>query len=220
MSALVFDLDGTLLDTLEDIARAGNAVLAAHGFPARSLPEYRQLVGRGFRSLIRNALPAEAAATLTEEGLDALVTEARAWYGANLCRSTRPYPGIPEALHGLAEAGQALAVLSNKPHELTVALVRRFFPGVPFTQVFGGRDGMPLKPDPTVLLEMLRGMGVPPTRALYVGDSDVDVFTARNANMTSIGVAWGFRGADELRNAHADHIVTAPAELAAVAEEA
>ncbi|MBQ9406983.1 MAG: HAD family hydrolase [Desulfovibrio sp.] len=219
MHALIFDLDGTLLDSLEDIANAGNAILSTHGYPVRSLSEYRQLVGNGFHNLIRNALPPDVSATMPEDALAALITEARSWYANNLYRNTKPYVGLPEALQALARAGHSLAVLSNKPHELTVPLIDHFFPEVPFAHVIGGRKDFPLKPDPTVLLNMLQDMRVAHNQAFYVGDSNVDVFTARNAGLRSIGVAWGFRGVEELRAAQADLIIDSPAQLITVVND-
>lgn len=219
MKTLLFDLDGTLLNSLEDIAFAANAVLTAHGYPNHSLTEYRQLVGNGFYRLISKALPPQIANTITENTLSGLVTEARTWYKNNMCRATQPYAGIIDALGILSDAGHMLSVLSNKPHELTVALVEHFFPHIPFTMVLGAKEGAPLKPDPTVPREMLHAMGGTANQAFYIGDSDVDILTARNAGITSIGVAWGFRGIEELRAANADHIIAAPAELITVVEK-
>ena len=149
-----------------------------------------------------------------------MIAEARARYGENMCVRTKPYAGITEALHQLADDGHALAVLSNKPDDLTVELVRRYFPDVPFALVRGGREGVPLKPEPDAPLDMLRHMDFLPERSFYVGDSNVDIFTARNAGMISIGVAWGFRGADELRAAQADHVIDTPVALTRLAKEA
>ena len=137
-----------------------------------------------------------------------------------MCVRTKPYAGITEALHVLAADGHTLAVLSNKPDDLTVDLVRRYFPDVPFALVRGGREGVPLKPEPDAPLDMLRHMDFLPERSFYVGDSNVDIFTARNAGMISIGVAWGFRGADELRAAQADHVIDTPVALTRLAKEA
>lgn len=214
-TALIFDLDGTLLDTLEDIARAGNAVLQAHGYPCHPLDAYRGFVGYGFRHLLAAALPETV--SLPDDQLDTLVAEARAWYGDHLWPHTQPYAGIPEALRCLAQEGHALAVLSNKPHELTVPLIRHFFADIPLEPVLGGRDGFPLKPDPTVPLDVLRTLHVSAAQAFYVGDSMVDVLTAHNAGMRAIGVAWGFAGADAMRQAQAEHVITTADALPALA---
>jgi len=220
MKAFLFDLDGTLIDSLEDIGQACNDVLASHGYPVHPLPKYRYYVGRGFHKLVSDALPQSESTRLSTAELCALVAEARAQYGNNMCVRTRPYDGITEALLALAEQGHALAVLSNKPDDLTVALIGRYFPEVPFALVRGGRDGVPLKPEADAPLDMLRQMSVLPANSFYVGDSNVDIFTARNAGMTSIGVAWGFRGAEELRAAQADHVIDAPEALTRLAREA
>ena len=220
MRAFIFDLDGTLVDSLEDIGQACNDVLASHGYPVHPLPAYRFYVGRGFHKLVNDALPEGEAAKLSSDQLTALIAEARARYGENMCVRTKPYAGITEALHQLADDGHALAVLSNKPDDLTVELVRRYFPDVPFALVRGGREGVPLKPEPDAPLDMLRHMDFLPERSFYVGDSNVDIFTARNAGMISIGVAWGFRGADELRAAQADHVIDTPEALTRLAKEA
>ena len=220
MRAFLFDLDGTLVDSLEDIGQACNDVLASHGYPVHPLPKYRYYVGRGFQKLVGNNLPVGEAARLSCDDLSALIAEARAQYGKNMCVRTKPYEGITKALLALADQGHPLAVLSNKPDDLTVELVRRYFPDVPFALVRGGREGVPLKPEADAPLDMLRHMSVLPSASFYVGDSYVYLFTARNAGMTSIGVAWGFRGADELRAAQADHVIETPEALTRLAMEA
>lgn len=213
MKAFIFDLDGTLLDTLEDIGRACNAMLAAHGHPVHPLPAYRRLVGNGFGRLIRAALPRGIVENLAPQALDALVDEARTWYGAHMRERTRPYHGIPEALAELARRGLTLAVLSNKPDDLTRELVPYYFPEIPFVLVRGGRADTPLKPDPAGPRAMLAALGIAAEQSYYVGDSDVDVFTARNAGMVSVGVAWGFRGLEEVRDAGASYLVDTPEQL-------
>ena len=213
MKVFLFDLDGTLLNSLEDIALACNTVLRRHGLPEHPLPAYRQLVGRGFDYLVRSALPAATLDRTSPEALRALVDEARAWYGGHMCEHTRPYDGLDAALQSLCDQGRVLAVLSNKPDELTKDLVRRYFPAVPFALVRGARDDAPLKPDPAVPRAMLAALNVPAADACYVGDSDVDVFTAHNAGMTAVGAGWGFRGAAELEAAGAEHVLAAPCRL-------
>lgn len=213
MRAFIFDLDGTLLDTLEDIGRACNAVLAAHGHPAHPLAAYRRMVGNGFDRLVRSALPPAVLRDHAPHALDALVNEARLWYARHMRERTRPYEGIPEALARLARRGLTLAVLSNKPHDLTRALVSHYFPQIPFADVRGGRPGTPLKPDPAAPEAMLAQLNLEAGQCFYVGDSDVDMLTARNAGMVSVGVAWGFRGLEEVRAAGARHLVNTPAQL-------
>jgi phosphoglycolate phosphatase len=214
MKAFIFDLDGTLLNSLEDIAQSCNVVLRRHNWPEHPLPAYRQMVGRGFDYLVRSALPADVLAELAPEGLRPLVEEARAWYGGHMCEHTRPYDGLDGALQALCAGGRVLAVLSNKPDELTTDLVRRYFPGIPFALVRGARPGVPLKPDPAAPREMLAALGLAAKDACYVGDSDVDVYTARNAGMTAVGAGWGFRGAAELEAAGAACVLDAPGRLA------
>ena len=182
MKACFFDLDGTLLDTLADIGGACNAVLAAHGYPVHPVSAYRRMVGNGFPILMRRALPESVVAQGQQERLDALTEEGRRYYAAHLSIHTTPDPGLVAALGRLQGAGLRLAVLSNKPEDLTCALVPLHFPGIRFDAVRGGRHDAPLKPDPTVLLRMAASMGVAPQDCAYVGDNPVrDVEGAVNA---------------------------------------
>ena len=192
MKACFFDLDGTLLDTLADIGGACNAVLAAHGYPVHPVSAYRQMVGNGFPILMRRALPGAVVAQGPQARLDALTEEGRRYYAAHLSIRTAPYPGLAAVLGRLQDAGLRLAVLSNKPEDLTRALVPLHFPAIRFDAVRGGRQDAPLKPDPTVLLQMAAGM----------------------AGMTAVGVAWGFRGAAEVQAAGADRVAADAEELA------
>lgn len=214
MKACFFDLDGTLLDTLADIGAACNAVLAAHACPVHPVSAYRQMIGNGFPTLMHRALPPDMAASLPPARIDELTEEGRRYYAEHLSVHTAPYPGLPRALARLQDAGLQLAVLSNKPDDLTRALVPMHFPDIRFAAIRGGRKGAPLKPDPAVLLEMAARMGVTPRECLYVGDSDVDMMTARNAGMLAVGVAWGFRGAAEVEAAGAAVVAADAQELA------
>ncbi len=213
MKAVIFDLDGTLLDTLADIAYAANAALALHGHPVHPIQAYSQMVGNGFPTLMQRAVPQEILPSLTDEDLQKLVSDARAYYGDHPTDYTQPYPGIAETLKALHKSGIRLAVLSNKMDDLTNVLIRLHFPTIPFAHVIGSRPGIKLKPDVTVLLAMLDSMGIAPNDAMYVGDSNVDVATAHNAGMKVIGVAWGFRGRRELEESGADHIVEHAADI-------
>ena len=213
MDAAFFDLDGTLLDTLADIGSACNRMLGAHGFPQHPIPAYATMVGNGFTRTVERALPGAVLAALSPEEREELTAEARAQYAAHLYDHTAPYAGMPEALTELAENGLVLAVLSNKPDAWTEPIIHRFFPDIPFALVRGARPDAPLKPDPRVPLAMLAELGLEPARCAYVGDSDVDMLTARNAGMTAVGAAWGFRGAAELRDAGARLLAARPAEL-------
>lgn len=148
------------------------------------------------------------------DALEALVIEARARYASHMFMRTRPYPGVPEVLAALARRGFALAVLSNKPDNFHRSADSPLFPDIPFALVRGGRQDTPLKPDPAGPKAMLAELGIEAAQSFYVGDSDVDVFTARNAGMVSVGVAWGFRGLAEVRAAGARYLVDKPAQLA------
>ena len=213
MDAAFFDLDGTLLDTLADIGSACNRMLAAHGLPEHPLAAYATMVGNGFTRTVERALPPKVWSALSAEEREAFTAEARAQYAAHLFDHTQPYAGMPEALGALAGCGLTLAVLSNKPDAWTVEIIRHFFPQVPFAIIRGARPDSPLKPDPLVPRAMLAELDLAPLRCAYVGDSDVDMLTARNTGMLPVGAAWGFRGPDELLQAGARLLVREPAEL-------
>ena len=188
---VLFDLDGTLLDTLEDLKDSVNHVLRAHGYCERTLEEVRAFLGNGAAMLLRRALPD----TVGEEEFSALLTEYKAWYQAHNCIKTRPYPGIPELLDKFRKSGVQVAIVSNKPDPTTKALAEKFFPDVP---AFGQRDDLPPKPAPEMVYHALKEMGGKRENTVYVGDSEVDIQTARNCVMDYIGVSWGFRGREKL----------------------
>jgi len=205
VKGVIFDLDGTLIDSLADIAAAMNHSLRAVGMPEHVLDEYRDLVGEGARHLAERALPV-GRGDLVEPVLDAY----RSYYRDHAVDATRPYPGILELL---AEVRVPMAVVSNKPDAATRQVVAAMFPQASFRWVAGQRAGVPLKPDPHPALEACERMGVAPAGCVFVGDTRIDVATARAAGMTPIGVSWGFRGPDELRAAGAQVVLTAPADL-------
>lgn len=204
----IFDLDGTLLDSLHDIADAMNDCLGLLGLPVHAPPAYATMVGEGVVTLCRRALPAGRA--LLEGRLVELM---RARYRVHPLAHTRPYAGIPAAIDALAAAGRTLAVLSNKPHELSVRIVRSLWPGGVFGQVRGYTEEALRKPDPRVVLEMCAQAGVAPGETCLVGDTPIDVETARRAGAEVLAVTWGFRSRAELVAAGATHIIDSPAEL-------
>jgi phosphoglycolate phosphatase len=208
--AVLFDLDGTLLDTLEDIADAANRVLTANGFPGHGLDAYRRFVGDGAAALMTRALPAgERREETIQRCLDAFVGD----YGRNWNVKTAPYPGIPELLDALTGRGTPMAVLSNKPHRPTCRCVARILGRWRFEVVFGERAGVPRKPDPVGALEAADRMALPPSAFLYLGDTATDMATAEAAGMYPVGVAWGFRPIEELERAGARLVVTRPSEV-------
>jgi phosphoglycolate phosphatase len=211
--AVLFDLDGTLLDTLADIAQAANEALAVEGLPAHPDADYRDFIGDGVAMLFRRALPPGSA----DEARVARCVEAfQVTYSRHWDRRTRPYPGIPELLDALTARGMALAVLSNKPDDFTRMYGDRYLAPWPFRIVVGHREGVPRKPDPAGALEIAGRLGLEPAAIAYVGDSGVDMKTARGAGMYAVGVNWGFRPEEELWANGADAIIGHPFELLGV----
>ena len=204
--AVLFDMDGTLLDTLADMAAAVNHILSVHGYPLRTVEEVRAFVGNGARKLMERALPPD----VTGDAFEALLEEYRQWYEAHACVKTAPYPGIPAVLAALHRAGVRCAVVSNKPDGATRELAARFFPGLP---AFGQQDGIPAKPAPDMVYHALAELGVEASAAAYVGDSEVDVALARNAKLPLVAVSWGFRGREALEEAGAVLVVDDAATL-------
>lgn len=204
--AVLFDMDGTLLDTLADMAAAVNHILSVHGYPLRTVEEVRAFVGNGARKLMERALPPD----VTGDAFEALLEEYRQWYEAHACVKTAPYPGVPAVLAALHRAGVRCAVVSNKPDGATRELAARFFPGLP---AFGQQDGIPAKPAPNMVYHALAELGVEASAAAYVGDSEVDVALARNAGLPLIAVSWGFRGREALEEAGAALVVDDAATL-------
>jgi phosphoglycolate phosphatase len=210
--AVLFDLDGTLLDTLEDIAASMNAALSRAGFPPHPVRGYRQFVGGGVADLSHRVLPAgreEVDARRVEEYM-------REEYSLRWADRTRPYPGIRELLDALSAAGVRRAVLSNKPEDFTVKLCERFFRPGDFELVRGAREGVPKKPDPAAALAIARDMGIAPARFAYLGDSGSDMKTALAAGMHPVGALWGFRDRDEISSAGARDLIERPGLLVPV----
>lgn len=187
---VLFDLDGTLLDTLEDLAAAVDHALSLRGFPLHSLDEYRLMVGHGVRNLVMQALPEDRRGDAL---VDTCLAEFKAYYTAHIDVHTHPYPGMQELLRTLHGQGVRLAVASNKFQSGTEYLVRRFFGDIPFVAVLGNREGFPLKPDPEIVGEVLRCAGAAPADAILVGDSATDMKTAANGGIPAVAVTWGYR---------------------------
>ena len=192
----IFDLDGTLLNTLDDLANACNHALAALGFPGHALEEYNRMVGRGIRNLFRAALPQDR---ITDENLDRMTAEFIPFYNAHIADRTQPYSGIPALLNRISAAGVEVATASNKYQEGTEQLMTTFFPEIRFVRILGQREGHPIKPDPEIIFQCMASVpGIRKEEVVYIGDSDVDMQTGANAGVRAIGVLWGFRPRKEL----------------------
>lgn len=211
LQGVIFDLDGTLVDTLADIAAAMNGVLAARGLPVHPTRAYRAMLGLGMRNLVGQALPE---ALRKPDQVEACVGEMMTAYGRAPLEASRPYAGIPELLSELERRGLPAAVLSNKPDALTRLIVAGLFPANAFRQVQGERPGIPRKPDPASALALCGVLELAPAQVLFVGDSPVDVATARRAGMPCAAALWGFSDEVELRAAGSDLQVAHPAEVA------
>ncbi len=191
----IFDLDGTLLNTIADLATATNQALEACGFPTHPVSAYPMFVGNGINKLFERALPCEAR---TEENVMRIRAQFLPYYDEHNADLSTPYPGIPQLLEHLQAAGLQLAVASNKYQRATEKLIRHYFPTLQFAAVFGQREGIPVKPHPQVVEEILAITHVRKEEVIYIGDSGVDMQTAVNAGVESIGVTWGFRPREEL----------------------
>ena len=205
--AVLFDLDGTLTDTLADIAAAMNRALRLHGLPEWPVDAYRYLVGNGAKVLAQRCVRDR------QELAETVRQTYQAYYETHNLVLTRPYAGVPEMLAALAERGLRLAVFSNKPDADTRAVVRHYFPDAAFAVVRGQVEGVPVKPDPAGALAVAVQMGIPPEDFLYLGDTATDMECALAAGMHPIGAVWGFRTAQELTDSGAEQLVHAPEDL-------
>lgn len=207
---VIFDLDGTLLDTIADLGQAANHALRECGYPEHSLSSYPYLVGNGVGRLLERVLPEDARSADNVNRLRAKFTE---YYDRHNTENTVPYPGIQDLLDELATHGIGLAVASNKYQEAVTKLVTHYFRRLPWMSIQGNRNGLPVKPDPSIVFDILSKVPTPKSEVLYIGDSGVDMETARRACVESVGVSWGFRPVKELREFHAEHIVATPAAI-------
>lgn len=207
----IFDLDGTLLNTVEDLGNATNYALEQCGFPIHPIDEYYQMAGRGIYNLFRAAIPSEYA---TEDNVQRMASYFIPCYDAHKCDCTRPYDGIPEMLKTITDRGVRLAVASNKYQDGAEKLVHHFFGDYEFVKILGQREGQPIKPDPAIVDQILAEVPyISKAETVYVGDSNVDMQTGANAKVRTIGVSWGFRGREELAAYHPSAIIDTPEDL-------
>ena len=207
-SYVIFDLDGTLLNTIDDLADTGNHVCELHGWPVYPVEAYKRMVGNGIPKLVERFAPAGT----DQAVLDQAFQEFMAWYDLHKEDKTAPYPGMEETARRLKEAGVSIAVLSNKADQMAGPVVEHYYPGV-FPVVQGALPSLPHKPDPTLLHKLMERMGAQPQDTLFVGDSNVDIQTAKNGGLKSCGVLWGFRSRQELEAEGADFLASTPREL-------
>ena len=210
IKAVIFDLDGTLLDTLEDLANACNYALRSCGYEEHAINEYVKFVGSGRYVLIQRILP--EIYRENEVVINKVLALFDEYYGDHMLDTTKPYEGIDNMIDGLKKNNIKLAVVSNKPDEFAAEVVKKYF-GDKFEITYGQRVNHAVKPDPRTVYEVIEYLKVGKEECIYVGDSDVDMITAKNANVKSVGVAWGFRGEEELISAGANHIIHNPNDL-------
>ena len=207
---VIFDLDGTLLNTIGDLAESCDYVLKKNGLPQHTFEEYCHFIGTGVTRLVERAIPENLR---TEETIIRLREEFVDYYYQHIAVHTTPYPGIPELLNALTDRKIGIAVASNKFQQGTEKLISLFFPRIPFIAICGQREDIPLKPDPRMILDILEFAGVRKEEVLYIGDSGVDMIAATEAKVRPVGVTWGFRSREELIENHAEHLVNTPAEI-------
>jgi phosphoglycolate phosphatase len=207
---IIFDLDGTLLDTIEDLANSVNHALQTYNFPTHPIEAYNFFVGNGVNKLLERALPEDKR---NADFVSMLKVEFIKHYFAHAEEFTKPYTGISELLYRLQAEGYQLGVASNKVHDATIQLINRFFPEINFTAIFGQREGYPIKPNAGILEEIIQLAGVEKYEVMYVGDSGVDVASAYNAKVPFVGVLWGFRPQKELQEVGATRFVETTEEL-------
>ena len=215
--AAIFDLDGTLADTIGDLGGAVNAVLSAHGFPEHSPQIYKSMVGDGFAMLMRRALPPSIAAPEAgnESLFGILVQEAAAEYSRRSLATTKPFPGVEVLLAALSERGVVLSVLTNKPDQMAKHMVASLFPRIPFLAVVGDKASAPRKPDPSGALAIASLAQIPPSLFAFIGDSGVDMRTGVASGMLPLGASWGYRSIAELKESGAAGILDKPFDLLA-----
>ena len=216
IKTVLFDLDGTLLNTIDDLADAGNWVCAQNGWPTFTVAQFKLMVGNGIPKLVERFSPADAR---TPAQLAATLAQFTARYDAHKEDKTAPYPGIPALLDALKAEGIQCAVFSNKADALCGGIIAHYFGTGRFDAVRGNRPGVPTKPDPTGLYALMTELGADPAATLFVGDSDVDILTGHNAHLPAMGALWGFRGRAELTVAGADALAEVPEDILRYVQE-
>lgn len=209
---VIFDLDGTLLNTITDLGNACNYALRSLGYSEHALSTYNYMVGNGVRKLVERAVP-----DANPETIERVLTIFREYYDQHCTDYTVPYPGIPELLRDLTDRGIAVAVTSNKYQDAVERIIRHYFPDIPFAALLGQVEDRPAKPDPSIVFAALNEHPTPKSEVLYAGDSAVDMETARRACVESVGVTWGFRPLAELRKAYADNIANSASDILRIA---
>lgn len=209
MKTIIFDLDGTLLNTLDDLADSANHTMEQMGYPTHPLESYRYFVGNGVPKLLERCLPEDKRTTENIETARGIFAE---YYNVHFTDKTRPYDGVAELLEKLKSSGVKMAVASNKSDEFTVSLVKRFF-GNAFDTVQGGKADVPKKPAPDIVYGIMEKLGAFPENTYFAGDSNVDMYTAKNAGITAIGCLWGFRTKEELLEGGADFLAENPLDI-------
>lgn len=207
---VIFDLDGTLLNTIADLAQSTNYALKQLGYPTHPVEKYKFMVGNGINKLFERALPG---GEKTEENILRVRKEFIPYYNLHNADDSQPYTGIPELLSELQILGIQLAVASNKYQAATQRLIEHYFPSIRFVAVFGQREGINVKPDPTIVFDILKLSNTPKEAVLYVGDSGVDMQTAANAEVEACGVTWGFRPRTELEQFNPTYLVNTAQEI-------
>ena len=212
---VIFDLDGTLLNTIEDLGQAANYALEHNGYATHSMASYPYFVGNGVRRLVTRVLPEDAR---DDENVDRVLGDFMKYYDEHCIDYTKPYNGMPELLQDLRDMGVMMAVASNKYQQAVSKIIPHYFPDINFIAIEGQKDGVNVKPDPSIVFSILAQARVPKADALYIGDSGVDMETARRACIDSVGVTWGFRSKKELVEYQADVIVNNPVDIVGIVE--